>query len=186
MGSDMIKWRLKGVPLVNMAAREAKICLVGSNGVGKTCLAERYCSGQFSLTESPTVGLKYFSKRTEVKGCTILMKIFDIGGNEKNRVLSRSILSGSRGAIGVYDITDTHSFDNMKAWLKEVNSCIAASVVVGVVGNKLDMSDQRQVTAEEGEAYAREVGGFFVEMSVRDNNKVKDVFQELCEHTQQN
>ena len=34
---------------------------------------------------------------------------------------------------------------------------------------------------EVGESYAREIGGSFVEMSVRDDKEVKDVFQDLCE-----
>ena len=38
-----------------------------------------------------------------------------------------------------------------------------------------------KVPPEVGESYAREIGGSFVEMSVRDDKEVKDVFQDICE-----
>lgn len=49
-----------------------------------------------------------------------------------------------------------------------------------VVGNKLDMSaTDRAVSAEEGSALAEEFGASFMEVSAKDNYKVKDAFEEL-------
>jgi GTPase SAR1 family protein len=39
---------------------EAKIVLVGSSGVGKTCIATRYKEGKFEPDYKATVGAAYF------------------------------------------------------------------------------------------------------------------------------
>ena len=62
----------------------------------------------------------------------------------------------------VYDITDRAFFDDLKYWVKEIeqkaNKC-------NLLGNKRDIEDKRQVTFDEGEAFAKEYGVEFFETS---------------------
>lgn len=50
-----------------------------------------------------------------------------------------------------------------------------------LVGNKTDLADKRQVSAEEGEAKANELGALFIETSALLGLNIKEMFQRLGE-----
>lgn len=87
---------------------------------------------------------------------------------------------GAHGVILVYDVSKRESFDSLKnVWLKEVEMyCTRKTAVKMVVGNKVDIDD-RQVSHEEGLAFARETSTLFVESSAKTSLGVKQTFEEL-------
>jgi GTPase KRas len=48
-----------------------------------------------------------------------------------------------------------------------------------LVGNKLDLEDERQVTVEQGRALAQKFQCGFIEASAKTNTSVKEIFFEL-------
>jgi GTPase KRas len=48
-----------------------------------------------------------------------------------------------------------------------------------LVGNKLDLEDERQVTTEQGRTLAQKFGCGFIEASAKTNTNVKELFFEL-------
>ena len=50
-----------------MARVDVKVCLLGSSGVGKTCLLDRYISNQFEPTPKNTIGAAFAAKRVSAK-----------------------------------------------------------------------------------------------------------------------
>lgn len=48
-----------------------------------------------------------------------------------------------------------------------------------LVGSKADLDGEREVSAEEGEAFAREVGCLFLECSAKTRLNVQHCFEEL-------
>ena len=54
----------------------------------------------------------------------------------------------------VYDVTNRASFVNTARWIEDVRAERGNSVVIVLVANKVDISDKREVTTEEGEAKA--------------------------------
>ena len=52
-----------------------------------------------------------------------------------------------------------------------------------VVGNKCDLDTQREVTSEEGAAYAKSIGAPFFEASAKMNLNVTEAMSELIRHT---
>lgn len=61
----------------------------------------------------------------------------------------------------MYDVTRRSSFEHLAEWLKEIERYTpgaGAAPVKLLVGNKLDLDVERQVTRHEGEAWAREHG----------------------------
>lgn len=82
--------------------------------------------------------------------------------------------------ILVYDVSKRETFEALKdVWLKEVSlySTRPAAVKM-VVGNKVDIED-RQVSREEGLAFAREQSTLFVESSAKTSTGVQQTFEEL-------
>ena len=48
-----------------------------------------------------------------------------------------------------------------------------------LVGNKLDLEDERQVTTEQGRALAQKFGSGFIEASAKTNTNIQELFFEL-------
>ena len=83
-------------------------------------------------------------------------------------------------AVIVYDITDRASFLNSSKWIEEVRAERGNDVVIMLVGNKTDLSDRRQVSAEEGETKAKEEEVMFIETSAKGNFNIKLLFRRLA------
>ena len=63
----------------------------------------------------------------------------------------------------VYDITRRETFTHATKWLDDVRTNSSKNVTVILIGNKKDLEDKRQVSYEEGEAFAKENGLMFLD-----------------------
>jgi GTPase SAR1 family protein len=69
------------------------------------------------------------------------------------------------GAILVYDITNKESFQNLDSWINEIKEHGEKDCKLIVVGNKVDLEYEREVTVDDGEKYAMENNAAFFETS---------------------
>ncbi len=94
-----------------------KIILLGNGGVGKTCLANRFCFNTFSLDTRLTIGLSFntFSMYAQDKGSRVKIgaAIWDFGGQERFRSLLPQFVSGAHAAVLVYDPTSYKSLKDL-------------------------------------------------------------------------
>ncbi|MHA1470646.1 MAG: Rab family GTPase, partial [Candidatus Asgardarchaeia archaeon] len=121
-----------------------KVIIVGDISVGKTALAVRYVKDYFSETYESTPGINLLRKVIEEKDKTIILDIWDTGGQEKFNYLRSLYYKGASGALVCYDITNRKSFKNVPFWLGEVDkNC--GEVPVFLVANKKDLESKRAV-----------------------------------------
>ncbi|RDW77371.1 hypothetical protein BP6252_05424 [Coleophoma cylindrospora] len=135
---------------------EAKIVVLGSQGVGKTSLVHRYVKNQFSpASTTSTVGASFLTKRVldDDSDTTVRLQIWDTAGQERFRLYYR----GANACILCYSITELSSFEEMGIWLTELRRNLPADVILHVVGTKADIVAQtptlRQVPFERCIAY---------------------------------
>ena len=64
----------------------------------------------------------------------------------------------------------------MTKWLEEVRNNSSKAITVILIGNKKDLEDKRQVSYEEGEAFAKENGLMFLETSAKTAYNVVESF----------
>jgi len=82
----------------------------------------------------------------------------------------------------VYDITSQESFERMKnRWYGEISNTNNEKVIVGIVANKSDLNEKRQVNDEDGKAFAEEKGAFFVSTSALNRNGFQDLFKNMVQ-----
>lgn len=104
--------------------------------------------------------------------------IWDTAGQERFTKISSYYCRGAQAAILAYDITDRDSFNALDSYAKFLADADKDCQIV-VIGTKLDLAVDRQVSQEEGEQYARGHRGSFYETSAKDNSNVTVVFDRI-------
>ena len=74
------------------------------------------------------------------------MKIWDTAGQERFRTLTHSFYKQAHGIILCFDVTNANSFKNVKMWLESINTEADENVCKILVGNKIDMNDERKIS----------------------------------------
>ena len=105
---------------------------------------------------------------------------WDTAGQERFRTMTSAYYRGSDGIVLVYDVTDRTSFEHVDSWVQEVNRFAGESSCKILVGNKSDLSAQRAVTTEEGQAKANQMGVAFVETSAFTAEKIEQAFASIA------
>ncbi|KAK8090913.1 ras family domain-containing protein [Apiospora phragmitis] len=146
-----------------MSSLEAKIVVLGSQGVGKTSLVMRFCKGAFNPSQvTSTVGASFMAKRVidSDTDTVVRLQIWDTAGQERFRSISRLYYRGANACILCYSITDAQSFAEMGMWLTELRRNLPPDIVLHVVGTKADIvarePARREVPFERCIAYVAE------------------------------
>ncbi|ANB11724.1 Rab family GTPase YPT6 [Sugiyamaella lignohabitans] len=131
---------------------------------------------------------------------TIRLQLWDTAGQERFRTLIPSYIRDSNVAVVVYDITskfqsmiiyktskqkmltslDRQSFLDASKWVDDVKAERGNQVIIVLVGNKTDLGDKREVSVEDGEAKAKEMGVIFIETSAKAGHNVKNLFKKVA------
>ncbi|EDR29171.1 GTP-binding protein YPTC4, putative [Entamoeba dispar SAW760] len=157
-----------------------KYVIVGEVAVGKSCLLLQFQDKRFQPIHDLTIGVEFGTKTIPIQGQSVKLQIWDTAGSEKFRSITRSYYRGATGALLVYDISRKESFEKIPIWLEECRKYSNPNTTIMLVGNKCDLPD-RQVTKEEGEAFAKENGLLFLEASARDATNVDNCFLQTAE-----
>ncbi|XP_021500384.1 ras-related protein Rab-26 isoform X2 [Meriones unguiculatus] len=137
-----------------------KVMLVGDSGVGKTCLLVRFKDGAFLAgTFISTVGIDFRNKVLDVDGMKVKLQIWDTAGQERFRSVTHAYYRDAHALLLLYDITNKDSFDNIQAWLTEIQEYAQQDVVLMLLGNKVDSTQERAVKREDGEKLAKLFAG---------------------------
>lgn len=125
---------------MNSRSLEAKIVVLGSQGVGKTSLVYRFVKGSFGPAIS-TVGAEFVAKKVvdDTTDTTIRLQIWDTAGQERFHSMARIYYRGAHACILCYSITDEKSFEEMGTWLTELRKHLPLDVIIHVVGTKSDV-----------------------------------------------
>ncbi|XP_068622363.1 uncharacterized protein [Battus philenor] len=103
-----------------MKVVEAKIVVLGSQGVGKTSLVVRYIGKMFSKHISPTIGASFFTCNINLQEARVKLQVWDTAGQERFRSMAPMYYRNANAALLVFDITSVASFAAIKSWVKEL------------------------------------------------------------------
>tara|TARA_B100001093_G_scaffold500514_1_gene551065 strand:- start:17 stop:655 length:639 start_codon:yes stop_codon:yes gene_type:complete len=146
-----------------------KIILLGDSGSGKTSIMNKYIDKKTCRQPyQPTIGVDFRLKlEKNINDKTIKLHIWDTAGQESFRSIIRSYYKDIAAAIIVFDITNYKSFQNVKYWLNEIveNSDTNIKSPILIIGNKIDLDEDRTVPLSEAEKFAKENKLFYAETS---------------------
>lgn len=116
------------------------------------------------------------TRNLDVGGQFVKLQCWDTSGQERYRAISTSYYRGADIVFVCCDLTNRRSFDNIPAWLREVEHQRAiADCTVFIIGCKSD-ADKRVVTPKMLSDLAGEHGVSFAECSARTNDGVFELF----------
>ncbi|OCF54233.1 hypothetical protein L486_08145 [Kwoniella mangroviensis CBS 10435] len=169
---------------INATSLNLKLLLIGNSSVGKSSLLLRFTDDEFLSDEetAATIGVDFKVKSIELDGKKYKLSVWDTAGQERFRTLTSSYYRGAQGVVLVYDVSSWQTFDELLKWFKEIDTYCGEGVVKMIVGNKVDKEFSRQVTTDEGRAFAQRMGALFVECSAKTKLRVPEAFEEYWQH----
>ncbi|XP_046900930.1 ras-related protein Rab-33B [Hypomesus transpacificus] len=128
-----------------------KIIVIGDSNVGKTCLTHRWCAGEFPDRTEATIGVDFRERVIDIEGKKIKLQLWDTAGQERFRKsMVHHYYRNVHAVLFVYDVTSPTSFHGLPAWIEECRqNSLGQEIPWFLVGNKIDLRDQRGDRAEQ-------------------------------------
>ena len=163
---------------INVENQKYKMIFVGDQGTGKTCILNRFATNQFDEQYQTTIGLDFQSKNVSIHDQDVRLLLYDTAGQEKFRSLIPMYIRESNIILLVYDITRKESFNNIPKWFSDVLNIKSNEAIYVLVGNKIDLKDERKVSYEEGKKLADEKNIIFEEVSAKTGENFEILFRD--------
>lgn len=139
-------------------------------------------------TYDPTIEDSY-RKQVVLDGQPATLEVLDTAGQEEYTALRDQWIREGEGFLLVYSITSRSSFSRIRSFFNQIQRVKEDDdpFSVVIVGNKSDRGpEEREVSTQEGEALAEEMGGVpFFESSAKLNINIEAAFFECarqCKH----
>ena len=157
-----------------------KVVLLGSEGVGKSSILNRFVYNDFKEEVDSTNGASYAPKTLPVSGGKEMkFDVWDTAGKEKYRTLNRFFMKDALFAIFVYDPFNKDSFDNLEWYISTMKEIGLKNCLYVVAENKTDRKDRvKEVSEEEGKEYARQNKAIFRAVSAKTGEGIEDLFKQ--------
>jgi len=157
-------------------AQHFKIIFLGDQYVGKSSILNRFYQDKFEENYQATIGLDFHSKNVIINGNNVRLLLYDTAGQEKFKSLIPMYIRDANIILVVYDITNKDSFTHTEHWVNETKDLKRDDAIFVLVGNKLDLDENRVVTKKEAEDFATEQGFLFHEVSAKTGDQVQELF----------
>ena len=95
--------------------------------------------------------------------------------------MTKSMYRKVDGIIITYDLTQQATFDGVANWIESINENAAVDVFKILVGNKVDLEDDRQVSKDHAQKFADKKGLKFFETSAKTKINVIQSIEYLLE-----
>ena len=154
------------------------IITLGSSEVGKTCIIRRYIDNEYISSTISTIGIDCKAKIFTINSIKYKIIYYDTAGQERYASISSKYIKSANGVILVYDITNKKTFSKIEEWsnILERNNKNYSAVLVG---NKMDLESERQVSTNEGLTLANKLNIEFFETSCLTNQNIEEMMNKI-------
>ena len=107
------------------------------------------------------------------------INLWDTIGQERFRSLTTVFLKDSQIVIFVCDLTSKESFKGLDYWFDLIQEELGSNIIMGIIGNKRDLTDEQIVEDDLIEQYANKKGLDWTFCSALEPNLFNKFLQEL-------
>ena len=167
-----------------------KFIIVGDKAVGKSSIVRRFVENKFTIDYRSTLGLNVLSHSMKFYGNEAHFSLWDLGGQEYFKRFRKTYYTGTQAAFIVFDVCERETFTNVKKWYEELKEFLGnKNIPIVIVGNKIDLSDQRSVQYKEGIALIDELTQqniddylSYIETSALTGENIEEAFRLIAYH----
>ena len=161
---------------MNDIKENIKVVFLGESEVGKSALFNHYIYNTFDKFTPHYDGPAYFDiKKINYKNEDYHFEIWDISGNEKYRSFAKLYIKEAKIIALVYDITKKKTFLGLNVWLDLVLKELGQDIFLILIGNKLDLYENEEITEDEGKKFAEALGAKFFLSTVKYGNSYLNI-----------
>merc|ERR1712159_555281 len=179
---------------LSMSARKKvllKVIILGDSGVGKTSLMNQYVNKKFSTQYKATIGADFLTKEVMVDDRLVTMQIWDTAGQERFQSLGVAFYRGADSCVLVFDVNVSKTFENLDSWrdefLIQAGPRDPDNFPFVVLGNKIDLENQRVVSQKRALAWCQAKGNIpYFETSAKAAINVEQAFQTIAKNALKN
>ena len=153
-----------------------KLIMLGDENVGKTSIINRFKNNKYTGNYEPTLGLDFQTKSIEIDNINVKLLLYDTAGQEKFRSLIPLYTKEAKIIFFIYDITNSDSFLSIEKWYNALTNVNKDESIFFLIGNKIDLINERQVQEEEGKIYAESHNFNFQEVSALTGDGIDNLF----------
>ena len=169
-----------------------KIVVLGDGYAGKTAITVRFCEGQFKEEYKMTIGVNFGSKKISYNAKAYALQLWDIAGQQRFKLFRTQYYNGAVGVIMVYDVTNKLTFKDIPNWISEFQKKVGTRPII-IAANKVDLPDSgeidprtnkpyaREVSMEEGQAFAASINATYFETSAKINLNLDNMFIKMID-----
>ena len=156
------------------------ILTLGNTTVGKTCFILRFTENFFQPIYLTTCGIDSKYKIITLSNSKSYKAIFyDTAGQERHRSISLNQIKSADGILLMYDVTNQDSFNSIKGWMDNIREIKGNNFPVILVGNKIDLKEERKISQLNGQNLADSYGISFYEISNKTGENVEEATLDL-------
>lgn len=164
-----------------------KLLLIGDSGVGKSCLLLRFADDTYTESYISTIGVDFKIRTIQMDGKSIKLQIWDTAGQERFQSLGVAFYRGADCCVLVFDVNVAKTFENLDSWrdefLIQAGPRDPENFPFVVLGNKIDLENQRVVSNKRAMAWCQAKGNIpFFETSAKEAINVEQAFQTIAKN----
>ncbi|XP_006975175.1 NF-kappa-B inhibitor-interacting Ras-like protein 1 isoform X1 [Peromyscus maniculatus bairdii] len=160
-----------------------KVVVCGLLSVGKTAILEQLLYGNHTIgtEDCETMEDVYMASVETDRGVKEQLHLYDTRGLQEGVELPKHYFSFADGFVLVYSVNNLESFQRVELLKKEIDKFKdKKEVAIVVLGNKIDLSEQRQVDAEVAQQWAKSEKVKLWEVTVTDRRTLIEPFTLLA------
>jgi small GTP-binding protein len=127
--------------------------------------------------QETTVGVDYRVKLVELPDCKIKFQLWDTGGQEKFRSITRTYYRNIDIVLLVFDLSKVSDFySKLESWIKEIRT-LNDEARIYLIGNKLDLD--RKISFELAKDFSEKHEFKYYECSAKTLSNIEEIFQAI-------
>ena len=157
------------------------IVLLGDIYARKEYFFHAYFKNKFN-SSFPNISIDKDVKFIKIGNDVYKITLWDTIGSEKFRTLNRKCYQNADGILLLFNITNEETFNKLIQWIgdiKEYNLKKENEAIIYLIGSQIDLENEREVSREKAEEYAKSFGVKYFEINYKINLNIQEVMARM-------